>query len=306
MVAPPLTTDAPIDAAPPPRWQRLAAAALSVAVLGFLAQAIVALGWRAVLDVLPGNPLFYLLLATAYLALPGSELLIFRRLWGVRWSSLGVFVKKRVLNDALFGYSGEAWLYFWARNRARLRDRALAGVKDVAITSALAGNLATLLLVLVALPLMRDGTLAELLSGEAARAGAIGVAVVMAASVLVLLFRGRLLSLPPRDNRMAFAVACGRLVTAGALVLLAWWIALPHVGLGVWLLLGALRLVISRLPLVPNKDLLFTAVGVSLTGAAQPQIAALLAATAAMTLIFHLISYAVVQGADLLRQRSFA
>lgn len=289
-----------------PRWQRALGLLLSAVIAALLARAVADLGWGAVVDALPANPLFYLLLVAAYLTLPGSELLIFRRLWGLRWPALGVFVKKRVLNDAVAGYAGEAWLYLWARGRAPLKARALAGVKDVAITSALAGNLATLLLVLIALPLMQDGTLARALSGEAARMGAYGVALVMGASVVVLLLRGRVLSLPPRDNLMAFGIACGRLLAAGLLVLLAWWIALPHIPLAMWLLLGALRLVISRLPLIPNKDLLFTAVAVSLTGPAQPQVAALLAACAALTLIFHVAAFVVVQAADLTKQRSFA
>lgn len=284
-------------------WQRLLGAALSLLVFGLLVDAVADLSWQSVMEVLPANPLFYLLLAAAYMTLPASELFIFKRLWGLDHRALGVFVKKRVLNDALFGYSGEAWLYVWARKHAQLREAALAGVKDVAVTSALAGNLATLLLVLLALPLMQDGTLSHLLSAKVARTAAIGIAAVMSISVLILVFRGRLLSLSADENRIAFATACVRLALAGALVLIGWYVALPGVGIAVWLLLGALRLVISRLPLIPNKDMLFTAVGVSLTGAAHPQIAALLAATAALTLVFHLVAFAAVQGTAHYRYR---
>ncbi|QMW22541.1 hypothetical protein [Sandaracinobacteroides saxicola] len=285
-----------------PNWQRLLGFALSAGVIGFLFYSVGQLGWAAIVAVLPANPLFYLLLAAAYFTLPFSELLIFRRLWNIGWPAFGVFVKKRVLNDAVFGYSGEAWLFVWARNRARLRESALAGVKDVAIMSALAGNLATLLLVLAALPFAHSALFQAAISGDTMRAIALGTALVMAVSVALVLFRKRVLSLSPADNRFAFLVACLRLGAAGALVLVAWTMALPAVSVGVWLLLGAMRLIISRLPLVPNKDLLFTGLAVALAGAAQPQVAALLAATAAMTFVFHALGYALVQGAELLRK----
>ena len=48
------------------------------------------------------------------------------------------------------------------------------------------------------------------------------------------------------------------------LLVATWFVALPLIGVGTWLVLGALRLVIGRMP-VPNKELLFAALAVSLT-----------------------------------------
>lgn len=279
-----------MDDAAPPALAKQAASwatwAASAAVVAFLAHAVNGLGWAAVRDVLPANPIFYLLLFAAYLALPLSEALIFRRVWNVGWGVLEPLVRKRVLNDAVMGYAGEAWLFVWARSQAGLRERALAAVKDVSITSALAGNLATVVMLGVSLA-VAGGGVAGLIDAETLRAGALGVSLVMAASIAVLLLRGKVLSLSGAENRFAFAVACARLAVAGLLVLIGWWIALPAVAIGTWLLLGALRLVVTRLPLVPNKELLFTVLAVALAGPTQPAVAALLAATAACTLVFH-------------------
>jgi hypothetical protein len=81
------------------------------------------------------------------------------------------------------------------------------------------------------------------------------------------------------------------------LLVLSWLVALPLVGLSAWLLLGALRLVISRLPL-PNKQLLFAAVAVSLANESAPAVAALMAAQGVITLALHSLSWVAAEMLD--------
>ncbi len=45
-----------------------------------------------------------------------------------------------------------------------------------------------------------------------------------------------------------------------------WWSLLPQVPLTTWIVLAAIRMVSTRLPLVPNKDIAFAAVIVALIG----------------------------------------
>ncbi|MBO9582242.1 MAG: hypothetical protein J7498_15250 [Sphingobium sp.] len=45
-----------------------------------------------------------------------------------------------------------------------------------------------------------------------------------------------------------------------------WWSLLPQVPMTSWIVLVAVRMVSTRLPLVPNKDLAFAAVTVALIG----------------------------------------
>ena len=54
-----------------------------------------------------------------------------------------------------------------------------------------------------------------------------------------------------------------------ALLLAAWLYALPQVPWKVWLVLGSLRLVVTRLPLIPNKDLIFVGAGIAAAGIAK-------------------------------------
>ena len=61
---------------------------------------------------------------------------------------------------------------------------------------------------------------------------------------------------------------------------------LPGVPVGMWLFLAAGRLLVSRLPLVPNKDLLFANAAILLIGQDQA-LSELIAFTAALTLVVH-------------------
>ena len=71
----------------------------------------------------------------------------------------------------------------------------------------------------------------------------------------------------------------------------SWAAALPAIDAETWFLLGALRMVIGRMP-VPNKDILFAAIAVSLAGDAAIEVAALMAAQGALTLVFHGVAWA--------------
>ena len=74
----------------------------------------------------------------------------------------------------------------------------------------------------------------------------------------------------------------------GALVAFAWAFAMPGVGLGTWILLAAARMLVSRLPFVPNKDLLFAGFAILLIGQGEA-LTELLSFMAALTLLIHAV-----------------
>ena len=268
-------------------WQRVLGIVLSVLTVGFLVYQVGEIGWGKVWAVLPSTPWFYLLFALSYLSLPVADLIIFHRLWAIPYRNIRLFLRKRVLNEALLGYSGEAYLYLWARKRPHLRVPALAAVKDVNITSALAGNIMTLALMAALVPVIGGLTRGSPVDVHLARQLTAGVVAATALSVGLLLFRGRVLSMPARDNVVTFCIHMGRLLFGVITLAAAWAVALPAIHWTVWLALSALRLIVSRLPLVPNKELLFATFGVLLAGSANVEIAALLAACAALNLAGH-------------------
>eukprot|EP00300_Choanocystis_sp_HF-7_P025551 c27490_g1_i1.p3 GENE.c27490_g1_i1~~c27490_g1_i1.p3 ORF type:complete len:101 (+),score=3.89 c27490_g1_i1:258-560(+) len=70
--------------------------------------------------VAPSNLGFYLVFLLCYLAPPAFDFAIFRRLWGIPWSGMIALNKKRIANDVVLGYSGEAYFYTWARQRTQM------------------------------------------------------------------------------------------------------------------------------------------------------------------------------------------
>ncbi len=225
---------------------------------------------------LPTNPLFWLSLAGSYVATPTSEWIIFRRLWAIPMVGFAALLKKQVTNELLLGYLGEAQFYLWARQRTAMTGAPFAAVKDVSILSAMAGNAATLLLLAIGWPYLSAFAI-----GPHIRTVIASIGVVVASSLVVFLFRQKLFSLPRRDLWFI----------SGGLVLMAvaWQLLLPHIPLAAVLLLAMFRMLISRLPLLPNKDLVFAAVTVFLTGA-DPAIGASIAKIALLTLVGHVVT----------------
>lgn len=288
---------------------------LSLFILSLLLRAIAEVGWRSLIAVLPHTPLaatvFWLAFIGQYLAQPVYDWLIFHRWWQLRTQEISVFLRKHALNETLFAYAGEGWLLAWGAQRSgipfnpenppRIAGRGqgpgiapgvsiFADVKDVAITSGLAGNLFTFAMLLAALAMGAADALGTALDPALLQRGALGFAALIALNIVILINRGRLFSLQRPANTRSFALHMGRVTTSHALLLVSWVAALPMVGLSAWLLLGAMRLVIARLPL-PNKQLLFAALAVSLASESAPAVAALMAAQGVLTLALHSLSW---------------
>ncbi|WP_375394026.1 hypothetical protein [uncultured Sphingomonas sp.] len=265
-------------------WSAIAGTALTIAMIVGLGRQLLGSGLAGLGRSVPVDPRFYLCFALLYMSLPIGDHVIFRRLWGIPLGGgLAALIKKRIANDVVLGYLGEAYFYAWARARATMVAAPFGAVKDVSILSAIAGNAVTLLMMGVALPLghalMTTGQV-QMLSGSAV--------IVFAMSLPFLIFSKRVFSLSRRVLWWIFGVHCLRLVAGSILIAFAWHFALPEVSIGMWLFLAAGRLLVSRLPLVPNKDLLFANFAILLIGQGEA-LSRLMAFTAALTLLVHVV-----------------
>ncbi len=246
-----------------------------------LARGLVGGGLDGLRHALPANPAFYLAFALVYVALPIGDYVIFRRLWHLPIAGLAALFKKRIANEIVIGYSGEAYFFAWASARTRIVAAPFGAIKDVSILSAMAGNAVTLALVLLAVPFAKN-----LLQPADFRLLAWSAAILVAISLPVLIFAQGVFTLPCRQLWWIMAVHVARLLIGAAMLALAWHFALPEIPTGVWLMLAAGRMIVSRLPLVPNKDLLFANFAITLIGTGGG-LSALLAVTAALTLLVH-------------------
>lgn len=242
---------------------------------------------------LPVSVAFWITFAAYYFAQVVSEWAIYRRLWQIPASGLVALTRKFIGNEILFGYIGEVYFYTWARKRSQMTGAPFGAIKDVTILSAVVGNVATLILMAMAFPLL--GELQVSLGGKLFY---LSTFVLVATSLAALLLRRRLFSLPAADLRFVIGAHAARIVVKTALAALMWHLVLPQVPIGWWLLLAALRLLLSRLPFLPNKDLAFVALTVVAIGH-DSQIAALLGLIAALLLATHIILGVLLTASEL-------
>ncbi len=282
----------------PAQWQRWLAIGLSLLFFGAVAAQLDLDGFARLRALVPVSPAFWLAFAAYYLAAPISEWLIFRRLWQLPFSGLAALVRKFISNELLLGYSGEVYFYSWVRQRAGITGTPFGAIKDMAITSALAGNVITLVMLPFAWPALRTMPL-----GNYGNAMLISIGVLMAISTAALLFGRRIFALPPKELILMTATHLARVIATTGLLALLWHLALPTVPLALWGLLAALRLLISRLPFLPNKDALFAAISALLVGQGG-DVATLMAMMAALLLATHAGVGAILGAADLVEVRN--
>lgn len=293
---------APLEAAIPPLargldWRPWLGALVSAALFGVVLVQLAKAPAGAFAELARLSPGFWLVFILAYLAQPMSEQLIFARLWRLPLSAFGVLLRKAVINEIVFGYSGEVYFYLWARRRTGLENAPFGAIKDVNILSALAGNLATL--VMLGLAAATAGRLDVVrYLGPALWSGL----AVVALSFAILAFARRVFSLDRQALGFVAAVHGLRLAATTVLTILLWRMALPQVALAAWVMLSAVRLLVARLPFLTNKDLVFANLAFLIVGARAPE-ALLLGALAVATLALHLAVVGILSLASLAQAR---
>ena len=265
------------------------------AIVAYLLYKLTHLGWREVIGALPVSPWFYLFFLLRFLALPISELALYEIVWSqplVR--HFFVFIRKRVYNFAVMGYSGEAFLTIWARRRLALpHKKILIGVKDNNLLSAFASNAATVVLILV---LAATGGLKAGLEAFPGAGWLFALAFASAAtlSVLVMIFRDKLMALPKGVMPKLIGVHGARQALIILLHAAMYASALPGAPVMAFLTFIAMQLVLSRVPFLPNQDIVYLGAALSLApivGAPEAAVAGMLVAEAGLSQIFNIAMF---------------
>lgn len=266
---------------------------LSLAVIAAVIHEMGGVNVPKLLAMVPGSVTFWVVFAGYYLITPASEWLIFRELWRIPPAGFVALLRKKVYNELLLGYLGEAYFYTWARRRVSLDAAPFGAVKDVAILSAMTGNAATMALLIVMLPVLGASQL-----GLDSRPLALSLGVILAISLVAMVFRRRVFTLPRADLMMITKVHIARIVLSTVFLAILWHLVLREVPLSWWLYLSTLRLLVSRLPLMPNKDLLFAGVAVMMLGH-EKDIGELMTLMAGLILATHLVLGSIIAINDL-------
>jgi hypothetical protein len=278
-----------------PSLGTIVSAVLSLALVVAIAYQARGLHVRTFTRLVPDSALFWLVFLAYFLIGPASEWVIFRRLWAIPSSGMIALLRKKVYNELLLGYLGEAYFYGWARKRVEMTSAPFGAVKDVAILSAMAGNVSTLALLVFIWPFIGVTQL-----GLDTHLVVWSLGVILIVSLAMTFLRRQVFSLPMPDLVFIMQAHLVRIAASIAFLALMWHLALPTVTLEWWLYLATLRMLVSRLPLVPNKDLVFAGVAVFTLGH-EGDIGDLMALVAGLVLVGHLIVGAFVLVAEFAR-----
>lgn len=264
-------------------WIGWAGPFISLALLAAVFLQLGSLDLSALFALVPRTPLFWAVFVLTYSLTPLFDWLIFNRLWSIPAGGLAALFHKRLSNELLIGYVGDVYFYAWARANVRMAGSPFGAVKDSAILSGLVGNLVTLAMLALTFPLLSSLRLA--LDG-----GVLGLSlgILVLTSLVPMLIGRRIFSLPAPERRMVAAMHFARIVANMLLYAALWHLMLTDVPLSWWLMLSTVRLALSRLPLVPNKDVLFAGVATFLVGR-EGEIAQVLALLASLLLATHLL-----------------
>jgi hypothetical protein len=259
-----------------------------IGLLSYLGYSLTRLGWRHVWDARPHAVGFYLVLCLQFFVQPFADLIIYRNLLRIgRDLPFAVMLRKRFLNSVMLEYSGEAYLFFWARQNLDLKKGVLLhAVKDTNVLSAGAG-LAMIWLILLVPVTTANVNLPALLSANLHTFAMIGSIPVLLC--LALIIGGhRVTTLSRGEIASTFAIHVARIIAVLSLEFAIWRLsgALPSAAF--CLEFVALRLVVTRLPLIPGKDMLFVGIGMAAAGfmnLSTPSVAAVLVSMTAFDLI---------------------
>jgi hypothetical protein len=282
------------------RWMTIAGPLFSIGILAAVIWRLQALDIGGIWAQIPTSPGFWLLFPFYYFALSIADWVIFRRLWRIPPAGIGALLRKRLSNDLLVGYSGELYFYTWARRRGDITGAPFGAIKDVAILSAIAGNVVTLILFALAYPVLGRANL-----GIQPHVALLSVIIIVGPSLLAMTLRGHLFSLPAAETRFVLKVHFVRLIAVIALTILLWHFALPGVTLRWWMTLASLQILVSRLPLVPNKDVVFAGICVLLIGH-DTGVVTLTALIASLVLVGHILVAGGLTAAWALQRRAGA
>ncbi len=273
-----------------------------VAVLSYLSYQFTDIGWGRVWRALPTTPWFYILLLLMYVNLPIAEVAIYGKAWGAPTRGLlPALLRKRVLNNDVLGYSGEAYFSLWAQRHTNLGYRtAVDTIKDTTIISSVASTSVAALLLAAFFLSGQVQLLTQYLPDQAPTVVA-GGAVLVCAVVVGVTFRRTIFSLSPSLLLWIGTAHLTRFLINAGLQVTQWAVVMPEVSVGSWITLLALHIVVNQIPLVPTRNLVFMGAGLELSGALQIPTAALGSMLLAQTLLdrgLNVLTYAGTSALD--------
>lgn len=270
---------------------------IQFSIIGYLIYQLYEIGVEEILESLPRIPSFYFLYFVIYFSLPLAEVLIYKIKWPVSFKdSFPVFIQKKVLNTDVVGYSGEFFLYIWAKKH--LKDSAkevFIFIKDNNILSSLASGIVTvfLLIFFISKGYINISDYVGNVDGWSWLLISVGVLI---AGFLIYRFRKSILALNRYDSMKIFSLHAGRIIFINVIQIFQWHIARPDIAIPVWFTFSAVQILASRIPFLPSTDALFVNVALEMSGAVsvpKEALVGILTANLILKRILNVVSYLI-------------
>lgn len=234
-------------------------------MLVILVYQLYSIGFQDLIGSIPANPMVYILAIVIFFTLPITEHVVYGRFFSFKWTeSVPMLIKKRVYNKNLVGYVGEFDFYLWLTqkepNQSKKRvfdvikdNNIISGVASIVLISALLG---VLLLIYFSPDEIGDHILIF---------GYIVGYILLLVAVIIVMARTRIYSLNLKDTWFLTSVHSGRILFMSAIQIVQWHLAITEISLYELFVILSVQLVISRIPILPAKDLIFISGSIELT-----------------------------------------
>jgi len=284
------------------RILRILRVCILILILTYLGNKLLQLGWKPIWDNLPIQISFYLLFLLLYFSIPVTELFLYRLFWKYNLiKSFPAFLKKRIFNTDVLGYSGEVYFFKWARENINETDIQLAEtIRDNNIISSVASTTITITLLVI---FIHNGntTFMDYIGRLDNRYFLLAILIVIILVPLILHFRKYLFSMPVNKALVVYFIQIFRMSLGQIFQIAMWTVVLPSVPLTTWITYAAIAILLARIPFPSNKKLIFMGVGVEIAtalGIPEAAMFSLLGTTVALNKIFNFSLFFLIAIAD--------
>lgn len=273
-----------------------------LAMIGWLLSQLTEIGWLKVWHSLPTSPVFYILFILIYLSLPIADMIIYRMRWVFDVKKyIHIFILKKVYNVDVMGYSGEVFFYFWARKNLDIKDgEILKTIKDNNIISSIASTLVAFLLLSTFL-FTGQIHLLDWFKHQNAIFIYAGIIFLVILVALAIRFRRVVISMPMKTAGVIFLIHCFRLLLGQTMQVTQWYLIMPNVPFYVWFTFVSIQIVMTRIPFLPNRDLIFMGTSIKLTQMMHIPSAQIAAIILVNTVLGKLLNFSIFSLASLFK-----
>lgn len=227
-------------------------------IVGYLVYQISQIGLKNFLVSIPLNPLFYIIYIIIYISLPTIEYIIYAKKWNFLGKNLiSTLFKKKVLNTDIVGYSGEVYLFIWAKeNINKNKSSIIFFIKDNNILSALASGVISITL-LIYFILNGYINFDNLLLNIEKNIFLLAITLTIIFILILIYYKKYFLNIKILEGISIFLLHSFRILIINILQIIQWKLVMPEIILSVWFTYSAVQIIISRIPFLPSLDALF-------------------------------------------------